>query len=159
VVDWRELIPRLRAGDWTCAQHGRVVPDDTAGAATAGPPDTAGAATAGPPDTAGAATAGPPDTAGAATAGFWDTAPVVPICPHCGQMVRRVGFDRRGVIFFAEPSPARCAGPDAHPLGPNRVLLGWFACTCAPASAGPGGHRTWRCTTCGDLQQWPPHTD
>jgi hypothetical protein len=113
VVDWRELIPRLRAGEWTCAQHGRVVPDETA--------------------------------------------PVVPICPHCGQMVRRVGFDRRGVIFFAEPSPAHCAGPDAHPLGPNQVLLGWMACTCAPASAGPGGHRTWRCTTCGDLQQWPPH--
>uniref|UniRef100_UPI003F498D67 hypothetical protein n=1 Tax=Actinokineospora sp. CA-119265 TaxID=3239890 RepID=UPI003F498D67 len=43
-------------------------------------------------------------------------------------------------------TPDRCF--DGHPLGPNRVLVGWSPCSCPGSEY--GGHRTWTCRACLD---------
>jgi hypothetical protein len=70
-------------------------------------------------------------------------------------MALRVRMHRAG---YPEPAPAFCAGPDRHRLGPGQVGLGFHSCPCPPVvAAGGHGHRTWRCYTCGDVQEWPVH--
>ncbi|MBM4657350.1 hypothetical protein GS640_17790 [Rhodococcus hoagii] len=50
-----------------------------------------------------------------------------------------------------ERAPKLC--PNGHPLGPGKVLVGWFACACTER----GGHRTYDCLTCGAILYRPPH--
>ncbi|NKT60965.1 hypothetical protein GS885_23430 [Rhodococcus hoagii] len=50
-----------------------------------------------------------------------------------------------------ERAPKQC--PNGHPLGPGRVLVGWFACSCTER----GGHRTYDCRQCGAVIYRPPH--
>lgn len=81
---------------------------------------------------------------------------LVPYCPHlvagrrCMRLAMRAEL-RRGKVVHVEPRPRTCQR--GHPLGPNTVLLGWDGCQCTPA----GGHRSWSCRTCRDVQTWPPH--
>src|SRR5688572_21391560 len=81
---------------------------------------------------------------------------LVPSCPTCGAMALRAVQERgRDYLVYVEPAPARCAA--GHPLGPGQVHLGVSPCGCPPVARVDGrGHRTWRCGTCGDVQQWPP---
>jgi hypothetical protein len=95
-----------------------------------------------------------------------EQAPIgIPVCPHCRQSVLLAHRDREGVLrSFAEPSPARCAAAERHPLAAGHTLLGWTSCRCAGAAPGPGGHRTWLCRDCVELGRghdtaelrWPP---
>jgi hypothetical protein len=43
-------------------------------------------------------------------------------------------------------APERCS--NGHPLGPNKVTVGYTPCDCG--KDGTGGHNTWRCLTCDD---------
>jgi len=83
----------------------------------------------------------------------------VPACPHCGKIALQATLATSGAhLVYAEPAPERCAGPDHHPLGPNRVNVGWHACECSPVVATDGrGHRTWTCSVCDNVQEWPYH--
>ena len=84
------------------------------------------------------------------------------LVPHCdavcddGRTCMRMALvavpkrGQPGMLEHAEPRPRQC--PTGHQLGPGRMLLGHRGCQCTPA----GGHRTWQCGTCGDVQQWPP---
>ncbi|MDQ0371638.1 hypothetical protein [Catenuloplanes indicus] len=78
---------------------------------------------------------------------------VVPACPACGIAVLQAVNDGAKLVY-REPAPERCAGIEKHPLRPGRVLLGWTACLCNPN----GGHRSWQCAECDDVQIWPPHS-
>ncbi|MCD5419779.1 hypothetical protein LRS71_09455 [Rhodococcus pyridinivorans] len=51
-----------------------------------------------------------------------------------------------------ERAPKAC--PNGHRLGPNRVIVGWTPCTCAP---GITGHRTYTCRECNEVVERPPH--
>jgi len=91
-----------------------------------------------------------------------EQAPIgIPVCPRCRQGVLVAHRDREGVLHeFAEPAPATC--PVGHRLDPGRVSVGWNSCSCAAALPGPGGHRTWGCTSCAEQGEtttilWPPH--
>lgn len=72
----------------------------------------------------------------------------VPLCPVCGLMP----LDERG----REPSPKRCSGPGHHPLGPDRMTVGWQPCMCPTGRRNKNGHRWWRCNECGDVITAPP---
>ena len=52
---------------------------------------------------------------------------------------------------LAEVSPERCS--KGHALGPLLVIVGFLPCSCS----GSGGHRTYRCRTCGVVDYDPPH--
>lgn len=78
---------------------------------------------------------------------------VVPACPDCGISLLQAVAQGETVVY-REPVPERCASPDQHRLGPGRVLTGWVACLCNPG----GGHRSWRCRACDDVQIHPPHS-
>jgi hypothetical protein len=89
----------------------------------------------------------------------------VPSCPHpdaadpgghCPQLVSRVQRGPGGAPMFVEPAPSHCAGPGRHPLTGGQTGVGWTGCACAAAARNRGGHRTWTCGTCGDVQLWPP---
>lgn len=80
---------------------------------------------------------------------------LVPACPTCLRILSTAVRDRKFGISYAEPLPARCNGPDRHPLTPGHVLLSWHPCQCSTS----GGHRTWRCLAapgCASKQCWPP---
>jgi hypothetical protein len=61
--------------------------------------------------------------------------------------------------------PATC--PYGHVFGPRRILVGWLPCGCRPCREGVGGHRTYQCLTCTDVEPgrvgwtttcfYPPH--
>ena len=57
----------------------------------------------------------------------------------------------RGHEVAEPPSPPTC--PNGHELRPPNVRIGHQPCSCA----GPGGHRTFRCETCGAVIYRPPH--
>ncbi|MCX5066677.1 hypothetical protein OOJ91_12385 [Micromonospora lupini] len=81
---------------------------------------------------------------------------LVPACRDCGRAAHRAVLDPTlKVVVWQEAIPQTCAGADRHPLKPGRVALGTAACSCSPS----GLHRTWTCGVCGDVQQWPPHSD
>ncbi|WP_130334539.1 hypothetical protein [Micromonospora kangleipakensis] len=72
---------------------------------------------------------------------------LVPACPHrlrAAHLGALVGKE----LTTVEVAPRTCAGAPAHPLGSGQVLLGTWACSCAP----DGVHRTWTCRACGDVQ-------
>jgi hypothetical protein len=50
-----------------------------------------------------------------------------------------------------ERPPLTC--PNGHPLGPNRVLVGWLPCSCQ----GGLGHRTYQCRACAGWVYRPEH--
>lgn len=52
-------------------------------------------------------------------------------------------------------APTRCR--NGHPLGPHQVEVKWLQCQC-PGAAG-GGHHSWLCITCADVQVEAAHTD
>lgn len=108
-VDWGRLTPTLRAGDWTCPDHGRIRP-----------------------------------TAGGQ----------VPTCPHCDVVAHQVRVTRDGHREFVAPVPARCAGPERHPLTAGRYQLSWTPCPCPPPYT-HRGHHTWTCH-CGAATHHPP---
>lgn len=47
--------------------------------------------------------------------------------------------------------PTEC--PAGHPLGPNRVLVGYVPCSCTDSVL---RHQTWTCRTCGRQAFDPP---
>ena len=60
------------------------------------------------------------------------------------------GTDRDPEIV--EEPPTACV--NRHPLNPPNVQVMHLPCACA----GIGGHRGYRCWTCGDMDYRPPHT-
>lgn len=91
-----------------------------------------------------------------------DTGTLVPSCaqPVAGQPGGRCWWSatqavrRRGAVVHRESQPGRCAGTERHDLGePGSCASSWLGCPCTLV----GGHTTWTCRACGDMQQWPPH--
>ncbi|WP_306838126.1 hypothetical protein [Catenuloplanes nepalensis] len=73
-------------------------------------------------------------------------------CPNCLVGLLRTVLVR-GQVMYREEAPERCAGPEQHLLVADAVLVGWIGCPCNAS----GGHRSWACRSCGDVQSWPPH--
>jgi hypothetical protein len=64
---------------------------------------------------------------------------------------RRTGRRRHEIV---EVAPERCS--NGHPItDPRSALIGFLPCACA----GIGGHRTYRCASCGVSDLYPPHVD
>ena len=55
---------------------------------------------------------------------------------------------------LVEQAPEQC--PNAHPWGPNKVLVGWMPCHCHPPAH---GHRTYICRACEAIIYRPEHRD
>ncbi|MFG2005010.1 hypothetical protein ACGFNU_38285 [Spirillospora sp. NPDC048911] len=53
--------------------------------------------------------------------------------------------------------------PYGHPLGENKVLVGWIPCDCTPALSWHRGHRSFQCRVCQEQEgrtsicYLPPH--
>ena len=72
---------------------------------------------------------------------------LVPTCPHCDVVAHQVRVARDGRREFVAPVPARCSGPEQHPLTTGRYRLRWTPCPCPPPHT-HRGHHTWTCPCC-----------
>ena len=59
-------------------------------------------------------------------------------------------------MFSHDNEPVTCR--NGHPLGPYQCLVSFARCHCDRAGPG-GGHLSWRCRTCDDIQYSDGHTD